>query len=172
MLKILKSLIFTVQHSICDSFPSLALSLECSCPLPVLKTFRVTPGETTTAVTWTAPLSTCSEAIRKTALPQATSGQLFAIGRHTVVYAYNINNQFDQRCAVMFEVRGRLFNVIGCQCRNNWRGYGKHMITIIVILPLTCHQQLLLCYFHNVSPSTNIIMYTAIMNTIIITSNI
>ncbi|CAB4007900.1 Hypothetical predicted protein [Paramuricea clavata] len=107
---------------------------ECSCPLPVLKTFRVTPGETTTAVTWTAPLSTCSEAIRNTVLPQATSGQLFAIGQHTVVYAYNINNQFDQRCAVMFEVRGALCRDKGynsanevCCCgtvHNIIQGYG------------------------------------------------
>ncbi len=92
------------------SLTSLVVSLECRCPLPVLTTFNVRPGDTTTTVTWIAPLPTCPEAIKNTVLPQAKSGQLFEIGQHTVIYTYNINNQFDLRCAVMFKVRGRLCN--------------------------------------------------------------
>ena len=86
---------------------------ECSCSGQSLTIFNAQPGETTTAVTWRTPLPTCPEAIRRT---QSThnSGQLFAIGHHTVMYTFNINDRFDQTCAVSFEVRGAL-------CRN--RGY-------------------------------------------------
>ncbi|XP_028401930.1 uncharacterized protein LOC114524907 isoform X1 [Dendronephthya gigantea] len=88
---------------------------ECGCPLPVPKTFNVVPGETTTTVSWNVPKPTCSEAIRDTIAPEVIrSGQPFSIGQHALIYTYNMNNQFDLTCAVMFEVRGPL-------CRE--RGY-------------------------------------------------
>lgn len=75
----------------------------------VLPPLKVTPGDMNAAVTWTAPQSTCSEAIRSSELPQTMPGSLFSIGQHTVIYKYNIDNRFEQRCAVMIDVRGRVY---------------------------------------------------------------
>ena len=82
--------------------------IECSCPLVVLPPLEVSPGDMNAAVSWNAPQSTCSEAVRSSELPQTMPGSLFSIGQHTVIYNYNINNQFEQRCAVMIDVRGKL----------------------------------------------------------------
>jgi hypothetical protein len=69
----------------------------------------VTPGETTTAVTWTVPQPTCFDDVTNAAVsPQVQPGELFDIGQHTVIYTYNIKKQFDVRCAVMIEVKGNL----------------------------------------------------------------